>query len=286
MNRPKKVLNILNELAVFYTDLNRLITEYEGLPFFGTQVQQVKILGSLKLATDEKYLYVGTTSLGVVERYDLNTLQLVNTFPLGKPRDIYGIDIYENELYISDGGSLSVLSIPTTLLVRQWQTHVAYTIKIHNGNVYCGTNRNIQIYNLIGNLVKQIGKDGSGNAEFNGIWGIEMNNKFIYITDRDNHRIQVLNLENCTYSYQWGGQGSKNGKFSYPSEIRIYQDVCYVGDNTSIQGFTKDGKFLCRFGKTLPGNGSNEFYNIKGMIIIRNRMYVSEHGNNRVVVLE
>jgi len=56
MNRAKNVLNILNELAVFYTDLNRLITEYESLPFV-TQVQQ-GFFGSLKLATYQKYLYV------------------------------------------------------------------------------------------------------------------------------------------------------------------------------------------------------------------------------------
>jgi len=100
----------------------------------------------------------------------LNTLKRVNRF-VHINQIIYGIDIYENELYVSDGsGTLTVISITTKLLVRQWKTHVAYTIKIHNGNVYCGTNRNIQIYNLIGNFVKQIGKDGSGNEEFHGIW--------------------------------------------------------------------------------------------------------------------
>jgi len=67
-----------------------------------------------------------------------------------------------------------------------------------------------------------------------------MNNKFIYITDKDNHRIQVLNLENCTYSYQWGG----HGKFSYPSEIRIYQDVCMLGIIHQYKDLQKMGNFF------------------------------------------
>jgi len=209
----------------------------------------------------------------------LDTLQLVDKFTL--PSSGYGIDISGNELYIADGRfTMNVFNITTKVLIRQWNlsTYV-YTIKVHDGNVYCGTQDNIvYIYNLTGNLIQQFGKKGSGNGEFHVIYCIEIENKFLFITDKNNHRIQVLHLENYTYSHQWGSHGTENGQFNHPSEIRFYSDLCYIGDHTCVQGFTKNGQFLCRFGKTIAGDEINAFRNIKGMLIIGNRLYVSEFG--------
>jgi len=80
--------------------------------------------------------------------------------------------------------------------------------------------------------------------------------------------------------------GKENGQFTGPSELRLDEDLCYVGDAFGIQIFTKDGQFLYRIGKTVRGKGDCVFSGIYGILVIKDRLYVSDHNNYRLVVLQ
>jgi len=278
--RQKALLALFNNLNLFYADLNRLILEYEKeVPWLGNKIQEIEVDCCWTLGTDQKYLYVGILG-NCVTRYTMDTLQLVDKFEL--TGDCSGLDISGNELYVYDNGAyaLKIFNITTKDLIRQWNTpEIVDGIKLYGGNLYCTSSNLIYVYNLSGTLIKQFGKGGSGNGEFSTPGGIDVDDTFIYIADHSNHRVQVFYLENCTYSHQWGGSATGNGQFQNPWTIRLYDGLVYVGDHTCIQVFTKDGQFLCRFDKT-------EFSLVRGMSIVGNRLYVSDHGTNRVVVLQ
>jgi len=289
MARSKSLLKLLNNLEILYTDLTSLIVEYDTpVPWLGTKVHEIKVTKSWQMATDQKYLYVSTSMSNnyYVGRYTLNTLQLVDKF---SPLTTWtcGVDISGNELYVSDNNVVKVLNINTKDIIRQWNLPAnSYNIKLHAGNLYCVCNNHIiYVYNLSGNLIKQFGKNGTGNGEFNYPFGIDIDDKYIYIADYSNHRIQVFSLEHCTYSHQWGSSGTQNGQFNQPYAIRLYGGLCYVGDYVGIQVFTTDGQFLSRFGKSSGGTGIGEFRDISGIVMIDNRLYVSEH-DGRVLVLQ
>ena len=53
------------------------------------------------------------------------------------------------------------------------------------------------MYELKGNLIKSVGREGNGKAQFNKPLGLDLSNRNhnIYVCDCDNHRIQILTEE-------------------------------------------------------------------------------------------
>ncbi|CAI8051215.1 E3 ubiquitin-protein ligase TRIM71, partial [Geodia barretti] len=45
----------------------------------------------------------------------------------------------------------------------------------------------------------------------------------VYVAERDNHRIQVLNSD-LTYSSSFGRKGSNNGEFNWPYDVATDRD--------------------------------------------------------------
>jgi len=289
MAREKALLELFEDLKILYTDLSRLIIEYDNsVPWLGNKVQEVRVEGCWNMATDQKYLYV--CQWGNFQRvgcYTLDTLQLVHEFRL--ENDSVAIDVSCNELYVSDRNvALKVFNISTRDIIRQWNPPTeSCAIKLYGESLYyVGMNGKIYVFNLSGSLINQFGKSGSGNGEFSDPRGIDIDDKFVYIADYNNCRVQVFHLQNCTYSHQWGSRGNANGQFTLPYEVRLYEELCYVGDTYGIQVFTKDAQFLSRLGKTTFGSGESEFDHIRGIVMAGNRLYVSNFGNSRLVVLE
>jgi len=287
MNRKQSLLKILGELNLVYNDLNRLITEYEIMvSWLGNKVQEIKISDSWKMVTDGKYLFIGQFGLNCISRYTIDTLKFIDKFTL--TNYVAALDISGNELFVYDWNSLKVLNINTKEVIRSWSTVTeTYAIKIYDENLYfVGSDGTIYVYDLFGKLIQQFGKSGYGNGEFSNPCGIDIDEGFIYIADCGNSRIQRFHLKNYTYDLQFGTHGNDNGQFISPDEVRLHQTLCYVGDLFGIQIFTNDGYFLYRFGQTNIGRGDNEFNQVRGILIIDNRLYVSEDRNNRLVVLQ
>jgi DNA-binding beta-propeller fold protein YncE len=93
----------------------------------------------------------------------------------------------------------------------------------------------------------QWGTPGSGNGQFDKAWGIAVSplNGYVYVTDRNNHRVQVF-TETGSYLRQWGRRGEGNGEFWLPSGVAVAPNGnVYVEDGTGrIQYFTRTGSFL------------------------------------------
>ena len=81
-----------------------------------------------------------------------------------------------------------------------------------DGNIVASDDCCIRKFDKDGTLIKSVGAKGSGELEFSTPRGIAINSTTgkIYIADRHNHRVQVLNKD-LTFSHQFGSAGSKPG---------------------------------------------------------------------------
>lgn len=89
----------------------------------------------------------------------------------------------------------------------------------------------------------------------------------LYVADSAAHTI-IAFAPDGKKVLSWGGRGSADGKFNYPTHISIdRQGTVLVTDalNFRIQAFDRDGKFLWKFGK--HGDGSGDFAAPKGVAV-------------------
>jgi tripartite motif-containing protein 2/3/tripartite motif-containing protein 71 len=145
----------------------------------------------------------------------------------------------------------------------------------------------IQKFTSTGRFIKAVGGRGHNFLEFNSPIGVIVHplNKKIYVADRVNHRIVILN-PNLTFSSSFGSEGRDNGQFKYPWDVACDSTgKVYVADsnNHCIQVFTAERRFLRKFGKYGSGNGE---LNFPSSISIDSEdvVYVTERYNHRVSV--
>ena len=147
------------------------------------------------------------------------------------------------------------------------------------------SNHGIQKISMDGDFMESVGEKGKMNGP-NGIAISPMTGQ-VYIADRCNDRIQVLN-PNLTFSHPFGNEGSANGQFNNPRDIAIdSQGLVYVTDwgNHRIQKFTPNGKFIAQFGS--EGSGPGQLNRPHGITIDTagtGLVYVSDKDNHRISV--
>ena len=129
-----------------------------------------------------------------------------------------------------------------------------------------------------GKFLTAVGKKGSKELEFNCPTGIRINhcNKRVYVCDRHNHRLQVLN-EDLTFSSTFGSRGGGDKEFNYPRDVAFDSTgSVYITDswNNRIQVFTPAGSFLKEFGK--KGSGEGKHYPFSVSIDSNDMVYVTE----------
>ena len=114
-------------------------------------------------------------------------------------------------------------------------------------------NNRIQEFTMEGECLSCVGERGKGSLEFDAPCGIAVNRSTqqVYVTDRDNHRVQVLNSD-LTFSRMFGTYGDDQGQFYEPVDVDVDNEgFVYVTDsgNNRVQKFTPDGQFVCSFGE-------------------------------------
>ena len=146
----------------------------------------------------------------------------------------------------------------------------------------------IKKFSFTGKFIKATdGTCGSGIQQFNYPTGIAVHphTHRIYVTDRGNSRIQILNSDLTFYS-NFGRKGSNNGEFSLPHDIAI--DIVgnlYIADcgNHRIQVFSPDGVYTRQFGRM--GRGDGELDGPSSIAIDSNDVvYITERANDRVSI--
>jgi tripartite motif-containing protein 71 len=83
---------------------------------------------------------------------------------------------------------------------------------------------------------------GSGNGQFLDAWGVAVSpvNGYVYVTDRDNHRVQVF-AETGSYLRQWACRGAGGVAVAPKGNV-------YVACSYGLQYFTRTGSFLGSWG--------------------------------------
>ncbi len=152
-----------------------------------------------------------------------------------------------------------------------------------DGNVYVGhfgdipkgskdnqrTPANIIVFDPSGKFLRQWGRTGDGDGEFNMPGGMAFDRDgLLYVADQTNHRIQVFDPTG-KFIRKWGEYGSKPGQFggnepiksrvggpqfvTFDREGNVYTTEAELG---RIQKFTPMGKFLMSWGDNQDKPGS------------------------------
>jgi DNA-binding beta-propeller fold protein YncE len=120
-------------------------------------------------------------------------------------------------------------------------TNVAFRA---NGDLYISDgyiNSRVVEYTPDGYYVRQWGRRGKGDGEFNLVHDVVVDSRgLVYVADRANERIQVFDPDG-TFLAKWTGYGSPWGICFYAKENAIY--MC-DGKYDRICKFSLDGKLL------------------------------------------
>ena len=162
----------------------------------------------------------------------------------------------------------------------------------HDGHILVTDEHRLQKLTFEGDFIKSVGsrKIGNGSLRFNDPVGIAVhpNTGQIYIADRYNHQILILNND-LSYSNSFGSYGSEPEQFNQPFSLDFDNEgYLYVVDanNHCIKKFTSTGQYISKFGS--KGYNPGQLY-IPTSITIDNNLkllYVTELHNNRISVFD
>ncbi len=146
----------------------------------------------------------------------------------------------------------------------------------------------IAILNPKGEIIRRIGRRGSGHGEFNYptfIW-IDSSGK-VYIVDSMNFRLQIFNKEGEFIS-SLGEIGDASGYFARPKGVATdSHGHIYIADALYhvVQIYDKDGNFLYYFGS--QGHNKEQFWMPTGIFIDeKDYIYVADTYNSRVQIFQ
>ena len=158
-----------------------------------------------------------------------------------------------------------------------------------DGNIIVGEEKkhSIRRYSPEGKLLASVGSEGTGQLQFDYPCDIAFNttNNKVYVTDRYNHRIQIINSD-FTFSAAFGEYGEDKGQFMFPHGITCDSaGNVYVADsaNNRIQVFTAEGEFLRTFGREGKDRGELDWPFGIAVGPRNNHVFVSDN-NNRISV--
>ena len=135
-----------------------------------------------------------------------------------------------------------------------------------------------------GKIIAQIGKrgGGSGPAEFKQPTEIAVYENEVFVLDRRNFRIQVLDLDGKfrrQFRFRDAG-GSDTDGMTIDSQGRLF--ITFL---SWIEAYSLEGQFLFRFGK--GGDQPGEFQAPNGISTdAKDRLYVVDAGNRRIQVFQ
>ena len=151
-------------------------------------------------------------------------------------------------------------------------------------NIYVSSEHKLQKFTSSGGLIKCIGREGSKEGEFNGPCGVALYDNQVYVCDRDNHRIQVFDLD-LNFVRPIGSGGKGRGEFGEPHDVQFdTAGNMYVAEygNERVQVMDTSGQFIQSFGQ----EGEGKLCGPSGLHIVDKYVYVSDWSSNCIVVYE
>ena len=151
-------------------------------------------------------------------------------------------------------------------------------------NIYVGNMYKLQKFTSRGKLIKCVGQEGSKEGEFDVIRGLTVHREQVYVCDRNNHRIQVFDLD-LNFIRSIGSRGKGRGEFNKPYDVKFdTAGNMYVADflNDRVQVMDSSGQFIREFGQ----EGKGKLNKPSALHFADKYVYVSDYWHYRIVVYE
>ena len=165
-------------------------------------------------------------------------------------------------------------------------------ITVHSGKIYVADRNNHRIQVLTNDLIfiasrsNSLAMNSPVPESFDCPYDVTFDNEgYLYVVDHHNHCIKKF-TSSRQYIAKFGSKGSNPGQLKDPTSITIDNNLVYVSEygNNRISIFDTNGCFIHCLSKRGKGNG--EIIQSFGITIDSlGNLYVSDHGNNRLVVL-
>lgn len=186
---------------------------------------------------------------------------LVNEFEY--PRGLLG---YSNSVVVCDSQNNRLQDIPLggtpSSIHGDTILSFPYSVTLYDNKFYVSdcANHRIIVYSFSWNYLTTYGTRGDGDGEFDYPSGIAINGDYIYVVDRQNHRVQRLLKVDGTYVDEVGG-------LLLPEGICIIGDYIYVMDsgNFSLKKYDLDLNFINQKTDFISGYGT-DVKNINGVL--------------------
>ncbi|MHB1421013.1 MAG: 6-bladed beta-propeller [Bacillota bacterium] len=247
-------------------------------------------------------IYVSDTDNSRVEVFDYNG-KFVRSIgkkgnSAGELQTPYGLAFGQGKLYVADLDRADISMFePNGKFVGYFENkgkkpyYKPADLVIKDNKLYVADVINMQVYviDLNGNLLLEIGEEGTGKGQFkypNGVAVDKDNN--IYVADSGNNRVQVFDPQG-KYLRTLGGKEGQMGSLTTDRGIVVdKKDRLWVvtGLLGQVKVLNKDtGEEIFQLGSQGTDNGQFNLPN--GLYIDGNsRVYISEVGNDRVSVFK
>ena len=137
----------------------------------------------------------------------------------------------------------------------------------------------VYVFDKDGNCVRKTGSKGAKPGQFQFPRGVSyLNDNEILVADKDNHRIQQIDIQTGTVVKSFGKCGAGKGEFKNPYDVCLDDKeriVVTEPGNNRIQVMSKEGESIFTFGDS----GPEKLYGPTSCIPYKNMFLVSD-GNN------
>ena len=191
---------------------------------------------------------------------------------LGHRVSIFDIRGQKNQTFGSRGDSPDQMVWPAGIAIDD------------TDNIYVSSCYKLQKFTSSGELIKCVGQVGRKEGEFDNPRGVTLYDKQVYVCDRNNHRVQVFDLD-LNFVRSIGSRGNGRGEFNVPLDVKFdTAGNMYVAelDNERVHVMDSSGHFIRLFG--LEGEG--KLRGPSGLHIADKYVYVSDFSGDCIVVYE
>ena len=151
-------------------------------------------------------------------------------------------------------------------------------------NIYVSSDHKLQKFTSSGELIKCVGQEGSKEGEFDVPRGATLHNNQVYVCDRNNHRIQVFDLD-LNFIQSIGSHSKGRDEFYAPLDVKFDTDgYMYVAEhgNRRVQVLDRSGHFIRMFGE----KGKGKLRGPTALHIVDKYVYVSDCSDHCIVVYD
>lgn len=247
---------------------------------------------------DERRFYIADPGAGrvtVIDKKDMKTFHIIDTpeqelsYPISVVADMDG------NIYVSDPDMRKVIvyapdGVFRSYLEGDFMRPSGLAIDRKRGIVYVADtlDHRIYVYTTSGKRLREIGKRGDGDGEFNypGYLFVDREGN-LYVSDCLNFRIQIFSPDGV-FLTRFGEPGDAYHTLDKPRGVAVDSEGhIYVVDagRDMVKIFDREGRLLLFFGE--KGHDYGRFYLPTGIFIDEDdRIYVADTINMRVQAFE